>query len=148
VYTSDVFYLLSNISSLVNVKWYLGVPLNDSKSVPLDIMEWGYSVLGDHMLGFQVGNEPDLYAAHGHRESGYSPYDYLGEFGDVVQAIQANSKIPIKNGLIGPSLATGNWIPEDIWNTGFVDTLHDDLLALAMEQYVLCRSTISFGARY
>ena len=30
-------------------------------------MEHGQNILGDNLLGLQAGNEPDLYAAHGHR---------------------------------------------------------------------------------
>ncbi len=32
-------------------------------------MEHGQNILGDKLLGMQAGNEPDLYAAHGHRPS-------------------------------------------------------------------------------
>ena len=55
-------YLLANISSLVNVKWYLGVPLNDSQNLALEIAQYGEQILGDNLIGLQVGNEPDLYA--------------------------------------------------------------------------------------
>ena len=54
--------MLANVSSLVNVKWYLGVPLNDSTDIRLEIAEYGQRILGDNLLGLQVGNEPDLYA--------------------------------------------------------------------------------------
>lgn len=43
------------------MKWYLGVPLNDSTNLALDIVPWGERILGDSLLGFQIGNEPDLY---------------------------------------------------------------------------------------
>ncbi len=62
LYTPEILYLLSNISSLLNVKWYLGVPLNDSQNLALDIALWGQQILGDSLLGLQIGNEPDLYA--------------------------------------------------------------------------------------
>ena len=32
-YTPDLIYMLSNVSSLVNVKWYLGTPLSPGNSV-------------------------------------------------------------------------------------------------------------------
>jgi hypothetical protein len=77
----DLFYLLSNISSLVNVKWYIGkdlrplshksltrvtegVPFNDTSDFRLQIVEYGEAILGDNLLGVQVGNEPDLYSAY------------------------------------------------------------------------------------
>jgi hypothetical protein len=66
LFTTEVLYTLANISSLVNVKWYLGIPLNDSNpaNFRLGIAEDGYPILGENLLGFQVGNEPDLYAAY------------------------------------------------------------------------------------
>ena len=61
--------MLRNISSLVNVRWYLGVPFNDTSNFRLAIVEQGQQILGDYLIGLQVGNEPDLYAAHQHRPS-------------------------------------------------------------------------------
>ena len=62
-YTSELLYLLANVSSLVNAKWYLGIPMNDTTHLRLQIAELGDAVLGDNVLGYQVGNEPDLYAS-------------------------------------------------------------------------------------
>ena len=76
--------MLGNVSALVNVHWYLGkscrvcsvivirtgirlrigIPLNDSANLRMGIAEVGEAVLGDKLIGFQVGNEPDLYAAY------------------------------------------------------------------------------------
>ena len=73
--------MLNNISSLVNVQWYLGmykmytlripsadflpgIPLNDTTNLRLEIAEVAEAILGDNLLGLQVGNEPDLYASY------------------------------------------------------------------------------------
>lgn len=61
----ELFYLLANISSLVNVKWYLGVPLNDTSDLRLEIAEYGQAIIGDNLIGLQIGNEPDLYLRYG-----------------------------------------------------------------------------------
>jgi hypothetical protein len=52
----------------------------------------------------------------------------------MVQAIGNDSNIPVKNNLIGPSIATGAWTPEMVWDTGFVTSYANSLLALAVEQ--------------
>ena len=70
--------MLANVSSLVNVKWYLGkmggnnkpfpefntfivgIPFNDT-NWRLQIAELGETILGDNLLAFQASNEPDLY---------------------------------------------------------------------------------------
>lgn len=44
-----------------------GVPFNDTTNWRLDIIQKGQQVLGDRVLGFQAGNEPDLYVSHGRR---------------------------------------------------------------------------------
>jgi hypothetical protein len=152
LYTPEVFHLLGNISALLDVRWYLGrfhiiglfflfqirphfdksglwlgIPFNDTSNLRLQIAEVGEAVLGDKLLGLQVGNEPDLYSAcfwphrsfvyskfifsHGHRSSTYGPYDYYGDFAIMVNAVNADANIPTKNNLIAPSLA-GVWTPE------------------------------------
>jgi hypothetical protein len=81
----DLLYMMSNISTFVNVSWWLGVPFFDVTNLNLDIMVAGEAALGNRLLGFQVGNEPDLYFAHGHRNQGYSPDNYAGEFSVAVE---------------------------------------------------------------
>lgn len=61
--------MLRNISSLVNVRWHLGIPFNDTINFRLAIAEQGQAILGDYLIGLQAGNEPDLYGVHGHRPS-------------------------------------------------------------------------------
>ncbi|GLB45268.1 putative glycosyl hydrolase family 79 C-terminal beta domain [Lyophyllum shimeji] len=134
LYTKELFYIASNISSLVNVKWYFGIPFNDT-NWRLQIAEHGQAILGDNLLGLQGGNEPDYYLAHGHRNPGYGPFDYFGEFGDLITAIRNNPNIPRKNILIGPSLASGPWTPEQMWETGYLDAYKDSLVAVTMEHY-------------
>ncbi|KAJ7731915.1 glycoside hydrolase family 79 protein [Mycena maculata] len=134
IYTMDLFYLLANISAHVNVHWYLGVPFNDTSDFRLQIVEYGEAILGDHLLGIQVGNEPDLYAAHDHRNSSYSPQNYANEFGEMVDALAADSNVPVKNNLIGPSVS-GTWTPEMVWDTGFITDYLDNLFALSVEHY-------------
>jgi len=135
LFTRDVFYLMNNITSLVPVKWYMGIPLNDTQNLRLAIAEEGERILGSNILGFQIGNEPDLYARHQHRPLTYKPSDYFGEFADVVNAIAANDKIPTKNNLIGPSIANADWQPQDVWDTGFITTYAQNLLYLSVERY-------------
>jgi hypothetical protein len=38
-----------------------GIPFNDSVNLRLGIAEAGEAILGSNLLGFQLGNEPDLY---------------------------------------------------------------------------------------
>ena len=132
----------------------LGIPFNDSVNWRLTIAEKSQQILGDNLLGLQAGNEPDFYAMfvplfflypsflinfesvsrNGHRPSTYAAQDYANDVGNLIQAMEAHSGIPVKNMLISPSVATGPWTPEQVWDTGFLDTYNSYLSALAVEQ--------------
>lgn len=51
-----------------------------------------------------------------------------------MQAIGTDDAIPLKNNLIAPSVATGPWTPESVWDTGFVGAYTNSLGALSVEQ--------------
>lgn len=46
-------------------------------------------VLGDALLALELGNEPDLYVAHGDRRAGYSYTDFLREWHQHAAALRA-----------------------------------------------------------
>ncbi len=46
---------------MVNVKWFFGIPFNDSVNWRLTIAEKSQTILGNNLLGLQVGNEPDFF---------------------------------------------------------------------------------------
>ncbi|EPQ55987.1 glycoside hydrolase family 79 protein [Gloeophyllum trabeum ATCC 11539] len=135
MWTPELIYMLANVTALANVKWYLGIPFNDTSNWRLQIAEIGDSVLGDNLIGLQVANEPDLYGRHGHRPLTYSPSDYYGEFGNLVTALADDNNVNNKANLIAPNLATGDWIPENVWDTGFLTSYANSLGALAVEHY-------------
>lgn len=49
-------------------------------------------------------------------------------------AWQNDANIPVKNNMIGPSLALANWALEDVWNTPFLTDYQNDLYALSVEK--------------
>ncbi|KAF9484212.1 glycoside hydrolase family 79 protein [Pholiota conissans] len=134
IYTPDLIYMLGNISTLVNVRWYLGVPFNDTSNFRLQIIEQGQAILGDHLIAVQAGNEPDLYGSHGHRALNYSQQDYFNEFGLLINAINADPLITSRDILIGPSVST-NWSPESVFDTGYIDAYTNSLAYLSVEHY-------------
>ena len=76
---------------------------------------------------------PNLFR-NGHRNSTYAPQDYSNDVQSLIQAMEANSNIPNKNMLICPSVATGAWTPEQVWDTGFINTFNNYISAFAVEQ--------------
>ncbi|KAF8636118.1 hypothetical protein AX17_003821 [Amanita inopinata Kibby_2008] len=143
--SKDLLYMMKGISDLVNVRWFLGIPFNDTQNWRLSIASEGQRILGDYLIGLQAGNEPDLYARHHKRPPNYSVHDYFKEFKSLVNAIANDDQILDKQMLIGPSLATGAWHPEDVWNTGYVDAFSSSLRYLAMEHYPTDNCYAQFG---
>ncbi|KAI9432699.1 hypothetical protein H4582DRAFT_1087499 [Lactarius indigo] len=136
-FTTDLLYLMANISSLTNTHWYLGIPFFNTTPFSLEIVEDGQQILGDYLIGFQAGNEPDLYGArsHGHRPSTYSPFDYMGEIGTLVQQIANDPLIPKKDNLLIVPSVQMSWTPESVWDTGIVSSYSNSILSLAVERY-------------
>ncbi|KAF8162004.1 glycoside hydrolase family 79 protein [Pholiota molesta] len=135
IFTPDLIYMLGNISTFVNVRWFLGVPFNDTSNFRLQIIELGQAVLGNHLIGVQAGNEPTstppTAIAH---PCTYSPTDYFNEYGLLISAIGNDPLIAGQDLLIGPSVST-NWKPEDVWNTGYITAYTNSLAFLAVEHY-------------
>ena len=118
----------------------------------MQIVESGERILGQHVLGFQVGNEPDLYARyafpliwvynlikqivvrHQHRPQDYSPQSYFQEFGQWRDGWNNNANVQNKSNLIGPSLSLATWTMQQVWDTGFLDTYQNSLSALSVER--------------
>lgn len=73
----------------------------------------------------------------GRRNATYQPQDYFNEIGNLIQTIEGNSNIPNKNMLIGPSVATGPWTPEQVWATGYIDAYKANMYCFSVEQCVL-----------
>ncbi|KAF8217162.1 glycoside hydrolase family 79 protein [Mycena galopus ATCC 62051] len=138
-YTRELLYMMGNISSLVNVRWFLGIPWFVTQPFDLAIIPAAEEILGDYLMGLQVANEPDLYVQHQHRNSSYGPYDYYGEMSDFLTQLAASGLDVTgraKQLLVAPNIAASVWTPEQVWNTGFVDTYSDNLAFLSMERYV------------
>ena len=48
--------------------------------------------------------------------------------------MEADTTIATAKNLIGPSVATGDWTPEMVWDTGFIQAYTNNLYALSVEK--------------
>lgn len=111
-----------------------GIPFFDLTNPNLDLALAGQQILGESLIGIQVGNEPDLYVSHGHRPEDYDAFSYTDEFGTIVNAMQNDpNEANNRDLLIGPNIAT-KWTPEQVWDTGFVNLYSQSLASLAVER--------------
>ncbi|KAJ7884885.1 hypothetical protein B0H13DRAFT_2666945 [Mycena leptocephala] len=53
-YSDELFYMMSNISSLVNVNWFLGIPWFVTQPFDLAIVGAAERILGGRVIGYQV----------------------------------------------------------------------------------------------
>jgi len=130
--------VMGNISKLTNVDWFIGLPFNDTANPRLELAEIAQSVLGDHLLGMQLGNEPDLYYSNGIRPSTYTVEQYFTDWGTVLDFYLNDSNVPNKNMFIAPSVCCGQdigWTPELVWNTGFLSSYANNLAYMSVEHY-------------
>lgn len=74
-----------------------------------------------------------MYSSHGARPANYSQFDYFGEVGVMINAIAADSDIPVRNNLIIPSVS-GTWSLESVWDTNIIPAYSNEIGALAVEQ--------------
>ncbi|KAF8636113.1 hypothetical protein AX17_003816 [Amanita inopinata Kibby_2008] len=142
----DLLVIMRKISDFVNVRWFLGIPFNDTAPFRLDIAEEGQAVLGDYLIGLQAGNEPDFYAQFGKRLPTYSEFDYFNDVGNLITQLNNDQKVTNRTMLLAPSVASGPWAPERIWNTGFIDAYSANLAYLAVEHYPTDNCAAQFGS--
>ncbi|KAF7325829.1 Glyco-hydro-79C domain-containing protein [Mycena kentingensis (nom. inval.)] len=148
-FTKDLILMMSKISSFVNVRWFIGIPWFVTQPFELAIVQAANELLGDSLLGIQAANEPDMYHLHGHRDENYGPFDYVGEISDMLtQAAGANvdpgDKVLKK--LVVPSVVNFAWTPEQVFDTGILDTFKDNIAWLSVEKYPRDNCAVAFGA--
>lgn len=61
--------------------------------------------------------DPTAIYSHANRPETYTPFDYFGEFGSVLEGLRQAGMQHVENMLIGPSIATGDWTPESTFMT-------------------------------
>lgn len=140
-----MFYMMNNISSLLNIGWFLGLPFNQTETFDLNIGMLGQEILGDNLVALQSGNEPDLYGRHGKRPMPYLPADYSAELDRLFIDVDANPRITVKDKFIAPSISHSEWTPEQVWETGFIEHFRDRLWALTVERYPNNNCFAQFG---
>ncbi|KAJ7861061.1 glycoside hydrolase family 79 protein [Mycena leptocephala] len=149
-FSRDLLYMMRNISSLVNVHWFLGIPWFVTQPFDLGIVTASQEILGDYLLGLQAGKEPDMYslATHGHRNASYAPADYLGEFADLLSQVQATNADPSGQAmakLIAPNVANSAWTTEQVVEAGLLNKFGPNLAFLAVEKYPRDNCAAAFG---
>jgi len=77
LYTKDIFEAMRAASDLLGIHWYLGLPMNQTSPARLEIAEVAEPMLGEYLLSWHLGNEPDLYRTHKKRPDDYDEAAYM-----------------------------------------------------------------------
>ncbi|KAK7024767.1 hypothetical protein R3P38DRAFT_2530271 [Favolaschia claudopus] len=147
-YRRDLLVMMAKISSLVNVHWFVGIPWFETKPFATAIIKAADELLGDHLLGLQAGNEPDMYHLHGHRGETYSPFDYGGEMNDLLAQVAGegvDTTGRAMKSLVSPSIATFAWTLQQVWDSGLLDNHGDNIAFLSVEKYPRDNCAAMFG---
>ncbi|KAH7339431.1 glycoside hydrolase family 79 protein [Rhizoctonia solani] len=135
VFSSDLLTMMKNIGDLVDANFYFGLnffnPDNETNAVL--VAQTAEKILGDRLLGFQLGNEPDLYGSHGRRNSSYSMENYMNDYQTMINDLNGAS-LSNNQVLIGPSTCC-NWNETDIFNLGYLTTYAANLKMVAVQRY-------------
>lgn len=90
----------------IGVRFILGVNLgaDDPKLAEEQARTYAQNMPGGSIIGFEIGNEPDLYHSNGHRGHSYSYQDYINDFTLFREQIMQDPKTKnIK--VVGPAWA-------------------------------------------
>ncbi len=89
-----------------------GINLADNTTA-LAAAEASYTAraLGDSLLAFEIGNEPDLFPHNGHRPRSWGYGDYLAEWRAMASAITAAAPMARLAGPVAASFSTGFTLP-------------------------------------
>ncbi|KAG9087849.1 hypothetical protein FRC06_002331 [Ceratobasidium sp. 370] len=135
VFTEDLLTMMKAIGDLVNANFYFGLNFKnpDNETNAVLVAQTAEKILGDRLNGFQLGNEPDLYAAHGRRNSSYTMQNYMNDYQTMINDLSAAS---LKNQqvLIGPSTCC-NWNEMDLFNLGYLTQYAANLKMVAVQKY-------------
>jgi len=134
----SLVYAMGNASSLLPIKWFIGVPFNDTSNPRTILGEIAQAVLGDDLIGIQLGNEPDLYFNNGIRLPDYNQTDYFNEFGTVLQDYVNDPNIRNASMFVAPSVCCGDgigWTPESVFATGFLQSYVNNLAYISVQHY-------------
>lgn len=113
-----------------NVNWKVIYGLNLGTGSPQQAAAEAKAVhtrLGNRLLAFQIGNEPDLFAGNGLRPRTYTVNDYMNEWREFYEAVQrAVPGAPFA----GPDIAFRTF-----WEMPFATTFPHDLRFLSLHYY-------------
>lgn len=127
-FSEDLFYVMSNISSLIDVQWTFGLPFLNPTQIP-NVVNAATQILGSSLDGFQMANEPDQYGVHGNEAQPWTIQSYMALFGQV-----RSQYVPTRTDIFAPNVCCFFTI-NDILAAGFLQQFGQFLKAVTVQHY-------------
>ena len=138
LYTKDLIEAMKQVSKLVDTQWMYGIAflnntVEDWKN-PFEVALYVENQLAGNLLGLQIANEPDLYQDR-RRGPSYQIPDWTSELQSFFGALKtADPDLPTSNNFHIPNVCC-NWSPDQMMESGMLDTFKDDMKALTWQHY-------------
>ncbi|KAJ4485502.1 hypothetical protein J3R30DRAFT_1367050 [Lentinula aciculospora] len=137
-YGPMLWEVMQKVSEEVNgVQYLIGLTINTTNTdsvVAGDAAE----ILGGHLDAMLLGNEPDLYTAHGQRPSvsNYTVDDYIGEYSAALQDISNTTAGNLTNGhnVAGPTVCC-SWDLATLLEQGYLSNFTNVLKYITLQHY-------------
>ncbi|OSC98987.1 glycoside hydrolase family 79 protein [Trametes coccinea BRFM310] len=154
-YGPQLFEVMKGVSSAVGGAQYLvGLSLRTPNSTNIPLLAGDASkALGDDLDALLLGNEPDLYTAHGNRPgmANYSVYDYIGDYWTVFGNLQHTPQGDVlsEDKIAGPTICCF-WDLASIIQSGWLDKFADRLKYITLQHYPQnnCQGKPQYGLDY
>ena len=113
--------------------------MNVTTNLRLGIAQVSEAVLGDNLLGLQLGNEPDLYSNNGIRGTDYNITDYIQDFETVLQGYVNIEGFVTQKKFLGPSVCCGEdngtgWSIDEVLSAGYLNAYSQYLTYLSVQR--------------
>ncbi|KAH9931763.1 hypothetical protein B0H21DRAFT_781014 [Amylocystis lapponica] len=134
-----LFDVMQNISASVGgARYLIGLGLRDPNSTDLPLLAGdAYKTLGDSLDAYLLGNEPDLYAAHGNKPPNYGINDYIGDYYVAFENLENTSggNVLSLNNIAGPTICC-SWVRSHVGaQFRMVNDFADHLKYLTVQHY-------------
>ncbi|KAI0700786.1 glycoside hydrolase family 79 protein [Cytidiella melzeri] len=138
-YGQVLFDIMKTTSDTVNSQWLMGLSLRDANSTNTPLVAGdAQKILGDDFDAALLGNEPDLYTAHGNRPllANYTVNDYIGDYWVATENLgnTTDGDFLSLNKISGPTICC-SWDFESVLTSGWLDDFSSHLKYLTLQHY-------------
>ncbi|KAI0772045.1 glycoside hydrolase family 79 protein [Trametes elegans] len=154
-YGPQLWEVMKGVSSAVGGAQYLiGLSLRDPNNTNIPLLAGdAWKQLGDDLDALLLGNEPDLYTAHGNRPNlkNYTTDNYIDDYATVFANLQntPDGDVLSSNIIAGPTICCF-WNLDGVLNSGWLDRFAERLKYITLQHYPQnnCQNKPQYGLDY